>query len=175
MKMKDFFISLKCASDRREHIINQFEGKGIPFNFFDAIEPSQITSQAEKLGFTTEFGELDWTNIGMGIREIISNALDASYKLLGNANGARILVVEDNQVRAKSEYTRIFIPYNYEVAQYYENINNHFLHFSTKENVYENKIFDKQDQEHGKIYRRGVLAGSLNERSVVNYNVRDID
>lgn len=56
--MKNFVISLKSASDRREHIINQFEGKGIPFNFFDAIEPSQITSQAEKIGFTIRQGDL---------------------------------------------------------------------------------------------------------------------
>ena len=58
MNMKNFVISLKSASDRREHIINQFEGKGIPFNFFDAIEPSQITSQAEKIGFTIRQGDL---------------------------------------------------------------------------------------------------------------------
>ena len=46
--MENFIISLKSASDRRAHIQEQFGDKQIPFQFFDAIEPSQIKSQAEK-------------------------------------------------------------------------------------------------------------------------------
>lgn len=49
--MENFVISLKSASDRRAHIKDQFGNKNIPFQFFDAIEPSQIESQAEQIGF----------------------------------------------------------------------------------------------------------------------------
>ncbi len=47
--MKNFVISLKSAKDRRVHIAEQFGSKGIPFSFFDAIEPAQIETQAEKI------------------------------------------------------------------------------------------------------------------------------
>ncbi|USA53214.1 glycosyltransferase family 25 protein [Acinetobacter sp. C32I] len=56
--MKNFVISLKSASDRRIHIEEQFGKKGIPFHFFDAIEPSQIDSQAEKIGLSLRQGDL---------------------------------------------------------------------------------------------------------------------
>ncbi|WP_043971042.1 MULTISPECIES: glycosyltransferase family 25 protein [Acinetobacter] len=56
--MKNFVISLKSASDRRTHIENQFGNQSIPFQFFDAIEPVQIESQAKKINFTLHQGDL---------------------------------------------------------------------------------------------------------------------
>ncbi|WP_374974108.1 glycosyltransferase family 25 protein [Acinetobacter venetianus] len=56
--MENFVISLKSAFDRRIHIEDQFGGKKIPFHFFDAIEPSQIDTQARKIGFTIRQGDL---------------------------------------------------------------------------------------------------------------------
>ena len=56
--MENFVISLKSAFDRRVHIEDQFGKKNIPFHFFDAIEPSQIDTQAEKIGFTIRQGDL---------------------------------------------------------------------------------------------------------------------
>lgn len=37
--MKNFVISLTSATDRRQHIINEFGKQNIPFEFFDAITP----------------------------------------------------------------------------------------------------------------------------------------
>lgn len=56
--MENFVISLKSATDRRIHIEEQFGKKEIAFDFFDAIEPSQIDTQAEKIGFTIRQGDL---------------------------------------------------------------------------------------------------------------------
>lgn len=56
--MENFVISLKSAFDRRVHIEDQFGKKDIPFHFFDAIEPSQIDTQAEKINFTIRQGDL---------------------------------------------------------------------------------------------------------------------
>jgi len=56
--VENFVISLKSAFDRRIHIEDQFGGKKIPFHFFDAIEPSQIDTQARKIGFTIRQGDL---------------------------------------------------------------------------------------------------------------------
>lgn len=56
--MENFVISLKSAIDRRAHIEDQFGKKNIPFHFFDAIEPSQIDAQAEKINFKIRQGDL---------------------------------------------------------------------------------------------------------------------
>jgi len=56
--VENFVISLKSAFDRRVHIKDQFGKKDIPFHFFDAIEPSQIDTQAEKINFTIRQGDL---------------------------------------------------------------------------------------------------------------------
>lgn len=47
--MKNFVISLTTASDRREHIQNEFGKQNIPFEFFDAITPTQLIETAQFL------------------------------------------------------------------------------------------------------------------------------
>lgn len=48
--MKNIVISLKNATDRREHIINEFSKQGIDFEFFDAITPDLLDETCQKLG-----------------------------------------------------------------------------------------------------------------------------
>lgn len=48
--MKNYVISLTTATDRREHIINEFGEQGIEFEFFDAITPDLIEITCQKLG-----------------------------------------------------------------------------------------------------------------------------
>lgn len=176
-----FLNNLKMEFFTQEKSIN---GVGEELSVFNQVftkitgkdNSGKQINRTEKLGFTTEFGQLDWTDIGMGIREIVSNALDASYKLLQNATGATVKLVEDNQVRAKSCYTRVFIKANSDVINYYNNLSSNFLHFSgDNKNLYENKILVKDVNEEGKIYRRGVLVGGLSTKSLYHYNLRDID
>lgn len=47
--MKNFIISLTTANDRREHIQNEFGKQNIPFEFFDAITPTQLIETAQFL------------------------------------------------------------------------------------------------------------------------------
>lgn len=47
--MKNIVISLKNATDRREHIINEFSKQGIDFEFFDAITPDLLDETYQKL------------------------------------------------------------------------------------------------------------------------------
>lgn len=48
-KMKSYVISLTTATDRREHIINEFGKQGIDFEFFDAITPDLIDQSCQTL------------------------------------------------------------------------------------------------------------------------------
>ncbi|MDO4223903.1 MAG: glycosyltransferase family 25 protein [Acinetobacter sp.] len=50
--MKNYVISLSTATDRREHITQEFGKQGIDFEFFDAITPKDLVEQAEHLKLT---------------------------------------------------------------------------------------------------------------------------
>lgn len=52
MKSKNYVISLTTASDRREHIQNEFDKQNISFEFFDAITPNQIGEYCIKFDLT---------------------------------------------------------------------------------------------------------------------------
>lgn len=132
------------------------------------------TVKTEKeLGFVQEFGEIDWTDLNMGLREFVSNALDASHELGKGMNGVEIEPVEDNQVRAKAGYTRIFIYATPEVNKFYSSLGSRFLHF-TQEDVYKSNVMVASGQT-GRIYRRGVLVGELSTQSVFDYNIRNLE
>lgn len=52
MKSKNYVISLTTASDRREHIQNEFDKQNISFEFFDAITPNYIDEYCTKFDLT---------------------------------------------------------------------------------------------------------------------------
>ena len=47
--MKNFVISLTTATQRREHITQEFSKQNIPFEFFDAITPDTMVQACERL------------------------------------------------------------------------------------------------------------------------------
>ncbi len=56
--MKNYVISLKSATARREHISNEFGKQNVSFEFFDAITPSEIDATAQELGLNIRDTEL---------------------------------------------------------------------------------------------------------------------
>ena len=92
-----------------------------------------------------------------------------------------IEVVNENQVRAKTGFTRIFVPLTESVLKFYNNIGKWFLHFSEPENL--NKtILPKSNRNLGEsqtavIYRRGVRVReftSTNTPSLFDYNLESL-
>ena len=71
------------------------------------------------LGWVLDFGAIDWTDLGMALREFISNAID---RTLREENGefipamldGRLAVapVCDEKVKAKDGYTRVYVELN---------------------------------------------------------------
>lgn len=134
--------------------------------FMDGKKYSQVyckegAKRRRELGFAAEFGEIDWTSADMGIREFVSNAIDASgYEGLG------LRIVDDT--RAKSGTTRVFLPLTQEVQQYFNNIDDYFLHFSGKQNY---KLLPKREPGRARIYRKGVFVRTVGPvDSLYDYN-----
>jgi hypothetical protein len=138
----------------------------------------------DKLGFALEYGIHDWDDLSMGLREFVSNAIDRTIREEGkflsaiNQGRLKIEVVNDNQVRAKDGYTRVFIPFNDKIQRFYIELPKRFLHFSEPELIRQ-IILPKRDRNFGVvkgavIYRKGVFVReSGNLSSLFDYNFSD--
>lgn len=134
------------------------------------------------LNHTLSFGSMDWTDISFALREFISNAIDACYMQDLDHTNVSIEIVNENQVRAKDNTIRVFIPLTEEVQNFYNNIGSWFLHFSNPElldkNIFEHRNKNLvQDNKGAMIYRRGVLVCEVNskEECIYDYNVEEIE
>lgn len=146
-------------------------GRAITINEVVMKQVAGSSRKRRNMGFDMGFGALDWDNVGMACREFISNAADASMLVNSNYEGVVVELVEDNQVRAKDGFTRIFIQANDEIRRYFNNLNNNFLIFS---NPNPPTIIRKGGVSPLKIYRKGVLVGEFEQQSIFNYNIDEL-
>jgi hypothetical protein len=138
-------------------------------------------SSTEDLGFVLDYGKQDWNEIALALREFVSNSIDRSIREVGDWSTVKIEIVDENQVRAKSGYTRVFVPMNGEVLDFYNNLGKWFLHFSEPESLCK-AILPKQNRNLGNrkaavIYRRGVRVRefeSSDTESLFDYNLNDL-
>lgn len=114
-------------------------------------------------GMALEFGELDWNNVEMALREFISNAIDR----VGYEN-IEVQLVDD--ITPYEDSTTVYIPANDQVKQYFNNLPEYFLHFAGLADV---EILEKAEPSPAKIYRKGVFVREVKELSLFDYNFGD--
>lgn len=120
-------------------------------------------AKPQEMGFCLEFGELDWTEINMALREFVSNAIDQ------NEGQAATLQIVDHP-RAKSGTTRVFIPLSDAVKAYYDARGEYFLQYAGKSHY---DIMPKSTISQAKFYRKGVFVravASHHAPSLFDYN-----
>src|SRR5579864_3214961 len=138
-------------------------------------------SSTEDLGFVLEYGRQDWDEVALALREFVSNAIDRSIREWGDWSGVKIEVVDEAQVRAKRNFTRVFVPLSAEVLQFYNSLGKWFLHFSEPESL-EKAILPKKNRNLGDrkaavIFRRGVRVRefeSSDTESLFDYNLDNL-
>lgn len=114
----------------------------------------------EMLSFCLDFGGLDWQHIHMGLREFISNAIDA-------VGTSKVKVELVDAEEPTPHYTTVYIPATPEVVQYYRGLSTYFLQFAGTETQ---KIIKKDAISPCKVYRKGVFIRTLQTNSVYDYN-----
>ncbi len=123
-----------------------------------------------KCGWTLEFGALDWTNVGMALREFVSNAIDCS-----DIMETEPVVKPEPNKRSKKNTTRIFVDFSHpEVKEYYRDLGKNFLHFSADPSQVNQTFLKKDPDEVGCIvYREGVKIAALRatKRAAFDYNL----
>ena len=113
------------------------------------------------LSVSLEYGQVDWNESRMALREWISNALD---------NGADLrtcLEIVDG-IDAPDDQVCVFVPLNGECRKYWQNIDQHFLHFLGKEKL---SVIEKNAVSPCRVYRKGVLIRELTQNSLFDYNL----
>ena len=128
-------------------------------------------NKTEKTSYTLEFGELDWDDCKMGLREFVSNAIDGAE---GDISKVKIEVTT-NDPRAKSGKTRVFIPLVPDVQEFYRTIGDRFLHFNKGRGsgkVY--GVLSKIENGPANIFLKGVLVRSMTKKeSLFDYNFKN--
>ncbi len=139
------------------------------------------------LGWVLDFGAIDWTDLGMALREFVSNAIDRTLREEGGEFISAMLdgrlaaaPVCDEKVKAKDGYTRVYVELNDEVQRYVDQLPKRFLHFSCDPSQVRRSFLPKSNRNlNGKttavIYRAGVFVREIEENldeSVYDYNFK---
>jgi len=147
------------------------------------------TTQKKKtvdLNASVDYGKFDWNELAMGLREFVSNALDRTIRQDGSFHKAleekrlTIEIVDASQVRAKSGYTRVYLPLTPDVNQFYLELPKRFLHFSEPD-LLKTVILPKRDRNVSEkrvavIYKKGVFVREITDYdmpSIFDYNFGD--
>ena len=174
----EFFTKPQTVSDTRA--TKEFARVGVKYGGSDPITGAS-RSATEDLGFVLDYGKQDWDEVALALREFVSNAIDRSIREIGDWSGVKIEIVDESKVRAKSGYTRVFVPMNNDVLKFYNDLGKWFLHFSEPESL-DKAILPKKNRNLGDrkaavIYRRGVRVRefeSSDTESLFDYNLNDL-
>lgn len=139
---------------------------------------------SKRAGWILDFGILDWDNVGMAVREFVSNAIDRTLREEGSVQVARtdgrltVKIVDDSDRRGKSGYTRIYIAVNDEIREYFGQLGKRFLHFSDRPEEARPGLLPKANRnltdgnQAAVIYREGVYVREIDGvPSLYDYNL----
>ena len=163
--------NLRVEFDYKPTIIDKKEYRQIYINLSGKLDGNPVR-RSEDLSTTLEHGIYDWDEIRMGLREAVSNALDACVKNGLSPDNVTIDLVENP--RAKKDHTQVFIPYTEEVAKFVRDIDKWFLHF--REGYDESaEVLLKDSPGPTLIYHKGVFIRELHQQSIYDYNCNELE
>jgi hypothetical protein len=138
------------------------------------------TGVDKKSGWVLRFGSNDWTNTDMALREFISNAIDrhenelkGSFQAAIDCGDLKVTLVDENQRKAKSGYTRIFVQVNDDVRRYFANLGEMFLHFSDNPHLVDVGMIKRDTRGPARVYRMGAYVCTMHESegdAIFDYN-----
>ncbi len=168
---KPVTVSSTSGSVEHSQVCVRFSGK---------LPDGRAVNRTEDLSFVLDYGTADWNNIGLALREFVSNAIDGQIDTTGDFAGVKMEIVSESQVRAKEGVTRVFIPVTPEVQKFFAERGKWFLHFSEPDVVRNGHAVlpkadrNRTDSKRAVIYRRGVYVRDFmasNKASLFDYNL----
>jgi len=149
----------------------------------NAIDRSvQEDEDAMILSWLKDHGISLGSYLGDSMKDALRVAVE-QYRLSSKSwENVVVEVVDEKRVRAKSDYTRVFIPINDDVLEFSNNLGRWFLHFSEPE-LLKKTILPKGHRNLGSrksavIYRRGVRVREFESSdipSLFDYNLESLE
>ena len=134
------------------------------------------TNRTEDLSLVLRYGEIDWKDPHLALREFVSNSLDA---VDGDADKVKVELVD--KLRATAGTTKVFVPCTEKVADacynFSRGLHTWFLHFGrTPDQWKKTCIIKKHTPSPALIYRRGVLVRAVKNapESLFDYNLNEL-
>ncbi len=162
-------------------VASSVEQRRVCVKYAGKDQTGKSCSSEEELSVFLDYGTANWDDIALALREYVSNAIDACSEQGIDFREVKVEVVSPNQVRAKAGTTRVFVPLDEDVQNFYNDIGKWFLHFSEPENLGK-RILPKRNRnlngrEAAVIYRRGVRVREVvndDTPSLFDYNLPDL-
>lgn len=131
-------------------------------------------NRTEFLSLVLRYGEIDWKDPKLALREFVSNALDAV-----DGDKEKVTVEIVSTIRAKRDVTRVYIPITEEIEvdclEFVDQLSKWFLHFGEfADCVGKTSIIRKSLKSNARIYRRGVFVREVQHVSVFDYNLNNL-
>ncbi len=187
----DFFTERMEVTDVRKEV-TAYRQVGVQYG--------GTSKRRELMSWTTRYGAWDWNQIPFAMREYVSNAIDAmlmqGVKVNNVWNNIRVEVVDEDEFRAKSGFTRVYVPlfghgHRKVVEQFYNQIHCWFLHAEEPEMLATGKetvVMPKHGRNMKRkddgtptnravIFRRGVFVREFTTSetpSLYDYNFYDL-
>lgn len=162
-----------CGLTKLEFVTEQRQMKGVgstaDYNVVQCKISGKLDGKSVKrtvdTGFALEYGESDWTDLSMALRELISNAIDATVQVHGTFEHEDLVIKVVDNVRAKDECTRVFIPFTDDVLKFYSELKKRYLHFADS-SLLTHKILERNSRnlksdKSPMIYRDGVFVREI--------------
>lgn len=149
-------------------------------NSLDRAEEESDNAFLQK--WCVDHGIVTQAQVSDDVRRAANDELKEYRKTARPWESVKIEVVNENQVRAKSGTTRVFVPLNDEVLKFFNNLGKWFLHFSEPE-LLGKTILPKSNRNLGDrkaavIFRRGVRVREFESSdvpSLFDYNLENLD
>lgn len=154
------------------------------------VQFSGTSMKKVDLGWVLDFGAVDWTEIGMAVREFVSNAIDRTLReesgqfeaaIREGRLAVRKVPATAAEMRAKTGFTRVFITSSPEIDQYLDELPKRFIHFSPNPGDVQKRLLPKADRNltEGRrsvmVYREGVFVREMAYQvteSLYDYNFK---
>lgn len=132
------------------------------------------TRKETPLGFGENIGINDWTEVGMAIRELVSNAVDSTVRMDRPISECKISIVEEHEICGTTGKTRVYVEAASEVRDYFARLGENFIMFRPGYDK-SAEVIRKPEEDRAKVYRKGVKVGELMGKSNHDFNFKDIE
>lgn len=163
-----------CTYELRDQTAKKADGAHIDYKrlFMKGRDAEHTgTNKTYDLNMSADFGAIDWNDISMGLRELISNAFDGQDDYGSGRPVFQIVETDKRGPRAKDGKIRVYVPLTDDVEAFYRDLYNYYLQMRPNYDP-DAKILPKSDRNGLRVYKKGVrVYNRRSDNALFDYNI----